>query len=71
MELIVETTCFGIYFSAISRNLPEINYSNVCRVEMHGPKLTVEEICKKNLLLRILIPEYDQSNVPLVETKQS
>ena len=54
MELIVETTCFGIYFSAISRNLPEIKYSNVCRVEMHGPKLTVEEICKKTCFYEFL-----------------
>ena len=52
-----------------ARNLPEIKYSNVRRVEMHGLKLTVGEIY--NLLLLILIPECDQSNVPLAEIKQS
>ena len=51
--------------------MPEIKYSNVRRVEMHGLKLSVEEIY--NLLLLILIPEYDidQSNVPLAEIQQS
>ena len=49
--------------------MPEIKYSNVRRVEMHGLKHSVEEIY--NLLLLILIPEYDQSNVPLAEIQQS
>ena len=63
MEFTEESTSFGIHEIAISRNQLEIKYSNICRVEM------AQRSQWKSLVtncLHILIPEYNQSNTPLV-----
>ena len=66
MERTLEITNLGVRCFAITRNLLEMRYPDYC--SLSGQKITAQEICNITKLLRktIHIPEYGQSNAPLI-----